>query len=454
MTKDHATANLPPRQIETVAIHHLKPAPQNARTHSKKQIAQVANSMKRFGVINPLVVDGQNRIIAGHARAEAGKLLGLHSLPVIRLTELSDVELRAYMLADNKIALNAGWDRALLSIELAALQLELPTMGLELEITGFDPGEVDAILSDLGENPVDPSDEIPAIEPIAVAQRGELFVLGPHRILVGDARDEKAYAALMGSEKADMAFLDPPYNVKVQGHVGGRGRTKHREFKFASGEMTSAQFIDFLSDSLGQCAANLAHGAIAYVCMDWRHCAELLKAGARAFDELKNICVWTKSNAGQGTFYRNQHEFVFVYKRGTAPHLNTFGLGQNGRNRSNVWTYQGVNSFRAGRMDELKLHPTVKPVALISDAMKDCSRRGSVILDSFSGSGSTIVAAEHLGRRAYCIEVDPQYVDVSIRRWQTLTRKDAVLERTGQTFDELSSLRAAFRSGGPAVSKS
>jgi DNA modification methylase len=260
--------------------------------------------------------------------------------------------------------------------------------------------------------------------------------------LVGDARDENAYVRLMQGKMAEMAFLDPPYNVKIDGHVGGRGRVKHREFAFASGEMTSEQFIQFLQEALGSCALHTVDGGISYVCMDWRHAGELLQAGTTVYDELKNICVWAETTPGQGSFYRSQHELVFVYKRGQAPHLNTFELGQHGRSRSNIWSYPGANAFRAGRMDELKMHPTVKPVALIADAMRDCSRRGSIILDAFAGSGSTIMAAEQIGRRAFSIEIDPRYVDVTVRRCQRVTGRDAILEGAGQTFDEILAARA------------
>jgi DNA modification methylase len=296
----------------------------------------------------------------------------------------------------------------------------------------------DDVISDFSESHANPTEEIPDIREVATACLGDLFVLGKHRLLVGDARNSNDMSRLMGIETAVMAFLDPPYNVPVQGHVGGRGRVKHREFQYGSGEFTSPQFTQFLRDALANVAKFIDDGAIVYVCMDWRHTGELLEAAASVFHELKNVCVWVKSNAGQGSFYRSAHEFVFVFKRGNAPHINNFGLGQNGRNRSNVWRYQGVNSFRAGRMDDLKMHPTVKPVAMIADAMKDCSRRGSIVLDSFAGSGSTIMAAEHVGRRAYCMEIDPLYVDVTIRRWQRATRKDAILQSSGQTFDELS----------------
>ena len=431
-----------PWRVEMLAPGSLKPAPRNARTHSKKQIRQIADSMLRFGVINPVIVDGRGRIAAGHARAEAAKLLGLERIPAIRLSHLSETELRAYMLADNKLAEKAGWDREVLALELEELQIALPELDLDVGITGFDPGEIDSIMLDFEER-ANPADQIPDLESEAVSKKGDVFVLGRHRILVGDARDEWAYAQVMQSETADMAFLDPPYNVKIGGHVGGRGRVKHQEFLCASGEMTSGQFLQFLKDTLGRCSDCLVDGGITYVCMDWRHAGELLEAGAAAYDELKNICVWTKTTPGQGSFYRSQHELVFVYKRGKAPHLNTFELGQHGRTRSNVWSYAGANTFRTGRMEELKMHPTVKPVALIADAMRDCSRRGSIILDAFAGSGSTIMAAEQIGRRAFCIEIEPRYVDVAVRRWQRFTGRDAALDCNGQTFDEVLTSRAS-----------
>jgi DNA modification methylase len=425
------------REIDMVLLDGLKPANRNARTHSKKQVEKIADSMDRFGLINPIIADARNRIVAGHGRFEAAKLLGLKAVPVIRVTNLSEAELRAYMLADNRIAESAGWNRELLAVELNDLQIALPEIGLDLRITGFEPDEVDAIVSDFSENQMNPADEIPEVVGKATARQGDLFILGGHRLIVGDARDRGAYTQLMGSEMAEIAFLDPPYNVPLQGNAAGHGRIKYREFAHGSGELTSPQFTQFLKDALGTSARFIQDGGIVYVCMDWRHSPELLEAGASVFDELKNICVWVKNNAGQGSFYRSAHEFVFVYKRGKASHINTFSLGQNGRSRSNVWNYAGVNSFRAGRMDELKMHPTVKPVAMIADAMKDCSRRGSIVLDSFAGSGSTIMAAEQVGRRAYCVEIDPLYADVAIRRWQQATRKDAILQSAGQSFDEL-----------------
>ena len=431
-----------PFPVEMVPLTKLRPADRNARTHSKKQIQQIAASMKRFDVVNPLIADERGKIIAGHGRFEAAKLLGLKFVPVIQLTDLSDAESRAYMLLDNKLAQNAGRDREVLALELAELQIALPEFGLDLGITGFDPGEIDSIIEDFAEDRADPSDEIPELEASVTARTDDVFILGPHRLVVGDAKDEQSFIHLMQSDMAEMAFLDPPYNVPINGYAAGHGRTKYREFANASGEMSPDQFIGFLKKTLGLCARFTINGGITYCCMDWKHAGELLQAGATVYDELKNICVWAKTTPGLGSFYRSQHELVFVYKRGKAPHLNTIQLGQHGRSRSNVWSYGGSGTFRAGRLDELKMHPTVKPVALIVDAMRDCSRRGSIILDAFAGSGSTIMAAEQIGRRAYCIEIDPQYVDVAIRRWHKVTGKDAILESTGQTFEELQATRA------------
>lgn len=353
------------RKLEMVPLNLLKPARRNARMHSKKQIELIAQSIRRFGWINPIIADDLGQIVAGHARAAAAKLLGLKNVPVIRVTDLGEFELRAYTLADNKLALKSEWDRKLLAVEFGELELALPEVDLNLDITGFEACEVDSIMSDFLDPTTDGVDEIPTLSTSPVSKLGDLFLLGHHRIVCGDAKLQQVYDSLMGSEIATMCFLDPPYNVRIDGHAGGRGSVKHREFAFASGEMDSAQFVNFLLATIGPTASRLIDGGIAYVCMDWRHAGELLKAGSQIFDELKNVCVWAKTNAGQGSFYRSQHELVFVYKRGKAAHINTFELGQHGRTRSNVWTYAGVNSFRAGRMDELKMHPTVKPVALI-----------------------------------------------------------------------------------------
>jgi DNA modification methylase len=358
-------------------------------------------------------------------------------VPTIVVSGLSDAEKRALAIADNKIAANAGWDRSTLAAELGELATLLPEISLDISITGFDAAEIDALATDFADPERDPAEEIPAVsEAEPVAQAGDLWKLGEHRLLCGDACDKATLQTLMGDDQASMVFADPPYNVRIAATVG-RGRTKHREFAAASGEMSRAQFVAFLGRWMKLAIAHSANGSVHFVCIDWRHLGEMLSAGGEVYHELKNIVVWVKTNAGQGSFYRSQHEFILVFKNGDAPHRNNVELGKHGRNRSNVWTYAGVNSFRAGRMDELSVHPTVKPVGLVADAIRDCSRRGEIVLDPFMGSGTTILAAERVGRRGYGLEIDPLYVDVAVGRWQSFTGRDAILTATGQTFDEV-----------------
>jgi DNA modification methylase len=308
---------------------------------------------------------------------------------------------------------------------------------MDLEITGFETAEIDTIASDFEASSRRPLDNVPPLSTSPVSRLGDIWEAGGHRVACGDACQPETFKRLMLGKKAFMVFTDPPYNVRISGHVGGRGKTKHREFAVASGELSQQEFISFLRQSLGLSADSSIDGSIHYIFIDWRHSGELLDAGRSVYDELKNVCVWVKTNAGQGSFYRSQHELVYVFKKGGAEHLNTFELGQHGRTRTNVWTYAGVNSFRAGRMDDLGIHPTVKPAALVVDALKDCSKRGSIVLDPFLGSGTTLVAAEQVGRLAYGVELDPLYVDVAVERWQRFTKRDAVLAGTSLTFDEL-----------------
>jgi DNA modification methylase len=276
-----------------------------------------------------------------------------------------------------------------------------------------------------------------------MSRRGDFWLLDRHRLLCGDARDQESYSALLQGERADAVFTDPPYNVPVRGHVSGRGRVKHREFAVASGEMSEAEFTEFLKVTLGHAASVSREGAVHFVCADWRHVGEFLAAGRDCYGELLNIAVWAKTNFGLGAFYRSQHEFVLVYRVGSAPHLNNIEHRPDGRNRSNLWTYAGANTFRAGRLEDLATHPTVKPVALVADAIRDVTRRGEIVLDPFLGSGTTILAAERVGRRGYGLEIDPIYVDAAIRRWQKYTKRDAILKGTSQTFDKVADARAS-----------
>jgi DNA modification methylase len=426
------------------AVRKLRPSKRNARTHPKKQIRQLANVIRQFGWTYPILVDEDFEIMCGHARWEAAKELGLTNVPILVMRGLSDAEKLAFAIADNKIATNAGWDRSLLSSQLGELASLLPEYNLDLQITGFEPAEIDGLLADLGDFEHDPADELNEIADTAVSRQGDLWQPGSHRLLCGDACDVSHLAKLMGRERAAMVFADPPYNVQISATVG-RGKIKHREFAVASGELSPSDFIDFLKSWMRLALKFSEHGSIHYVCMDWRHLGELHAAGEEIFVLLQNLVVWNKTNAGQGSFYRSQHELIFVYKNGDAPHLNNIELGRHGRNRSNVWTYAGVNTFRKGRLDELTIHPTVKPVALVADAMRDCSRRGDLVLDPFIGSGTTILAAEQVGRRGYGLELDPRYVDAAIRRWQDFTRRDAILKATGQTFDEVAAARSSAK---------
>ena len=424
-------------------VASLRPYARNARTHSKKQVRQIARSIERFGFTNPVLVSDAGEIVAGHGRVEAAKVLGMTQVPTIALSHLSEAERRAYVLADNKLALNAGWDREMLAIELQGLV----DLDFDVELTGFSLAEIDFTLDEARERSpatLDTKDDaIVERDGPAVSRTGDLWLLGSHRLLCGDAREKDDFAKLMGGETADLVFTDPPYNVKIDGHVCGSGSVKHREFAVASGEMDRSAFVAFLTETLGNMARVMRDGAIAFVCMDWRHMGELLEAGDASFDEMKNLVVWNKTNGGMGTFYRSKHELIFVYKKGDAPHTNSFGLGEDGRYRTNVWDHAGISSVGASRNEELAMHPTVKPVALVADAIRDCSRRGELVLDAFGGSGSTLIAAEKTGRSARLIEYDPLYCDTIVRRWQTYTGKQAVHVDSERSFETISEERLA-----------
>lgn len=394
----------------------LKPRAKNPRTHTAKQIKQIAASIKEFGFINPVLIDGADGIIAGHGRVEAAKLLGMGDIPTVRVDHLTPAQIRAYVIADNRLAENAGWDSALLALELQELSVEL---NFDVTVTGFETAEIDILIGQLHDNAADEADEIPAIDRTvpAVSRPGDRWLIGDHVLLCGDALSKESYTKLLGSKKAQLVFTDPPYNVAIEGNVSGLGKTKHREFAMASGEMSRLEFTRFLQTTFEHLVAFSANGSIHFVCMDWRHIQEVLDAAEKTYSEYKNLCVWTKTNAGMGSLYRSQHELVFVFKNGTAPHINNVELGRFGRNRSNVWDYSGVNAFGKNRDNELRMHPTVKPLALIADAILDCSKRGGIVLDAFAGSGTTLIAAEKAGRRGYGIEIDPYYADTIIRRF-------------------------------------
>lgn len=439
----HHTPDPAPPHLDWRDPKALAPYAFNARTHSIKQVRQIADSIKRFGFMNTVLITGNDEIIAGHGRVEAAKLLGLARIPVLSASHLTEAERRAYVLADNKIAENAGWDKDLLAIALQGLI----DFDFDLELTGFALAEIDIVLdqyreADPAQASQDAANEVPALLPgPAVTQAGDVWQLGLHRLICADARDVATIEALLAGERVDLIFADPPYNVAIDGHVGGLGKVKHREFAFASGEMSEAEFTTFLRDALAPAAARCRQGAIAFVCMDWRHMREMLAAGDAVFHELKNLCVWNKSNGGMGSFYRSKHELVFVWKVHAGVHVNSFGLGDTGRYRTNVWDYSGVNSFGSSRDADLAMHPTVKPVAMVGDALRDCSRRGDIVLDMFGGSGTALIAAELAGRKARLVEYDPLYCDTIIARWEKLTGKQAVHQLTNVSFEGVAAQR-------------
>ena len=434
---DHA----PRMSIVYRAVDQLKLDPANARRHSKKQIGQIAESIKTFGFNVPILIDHDGKVVAGHGRLLACRLLGMTEVPTLCLDHLTTAQARAFMIADNRLTEIATWDDRLLAQQLS--ELSLSGLDFNIEVTGFEMGEIDlriASLDDSIEASDDPADRVPdppTVPPLSKV--GDLWLLGPHHLLCGDARDPAPFAALMGEERAAMVFTDPPYNVPIDGHVSGLGAIHHRPFPMASGEMDRSEFTAFLSQVCRNLAAFSVAGSIHFICMDWRHAEELLTAGRGVYGELKNLCVWVKDNGGMGSLYRSQHELVFVFKHGCNGHRNNVQLGRFGRNRSNVWRYPGANSFaRCGGEGNLSaLHPTVKPVAMVADAILDCSARGDIVLDGFVGSGTTVIAAERTGRRCYGLELDPAYVDTIVRRWQALTGGSARHSASGRSFDDL-----------------
>lgn len=447
-----------PLQIEYRSTSELLLDPKNPRTHSAKQVAQIAASIETFGFVNPVLIDEASRVIAGHGRIAAAKQLSLGVVPTIAVQGLTEAQKKALVIADNKIALNAGWDEDLLVEALGEIVLDTE---FDLGAIGYETAELDNLLD--RPQKVDPADSFEEPDPArpTVTRLGDVWILGEHRLLCGNALEASSFEAVMQRESAQMVLTDAPFNVKIAGHVSVRTATRHAEFAMASGEMSKAQFTEFLATAFRHIARYSVDGAVVMAFMDWRHMDEILTAGRAAFSELLNLCVWNKSNGGMGSLYRSKHELIFVFKSGTGRHINNVELGKHGRSRMNVWDYAGANAFGRHRDQDLEDHPTVKPIAMIVDAIKDCSKRGGLILDPFGGSGTTLLAAERTGRRARLVELDPGYVDVTVRRWLTLTKgRQPILEATGETFDVVAARRAEEDAGRPesigqhAISKS
>ena len=422
--------------VEYVNTSEIKPYKNNPKIHKNKQIQQIVNSISEFNFNNPILVDENNVIIAGHGRLLAANHLNMLQVPVIKLTHLSDAQKKAYRIADNKLTENGEWDFDLLKIEFEDLShLELD---FNLDITGFDTADIDVMLDDSPKStkldekansvPFIPANEI-------VSKLGDIWQLGKHRIICGNSLEKESYSKLFVYKKAGMVFTDPPYNVKVDGHICGLGKIKHKEFSMASGEMSEEEFQNFLATSFSLLKEYSREGSLHYICMDWRHIKEIINAGS-VYDEFKNLCVWNKDNGGMGSLYRSKHELIFIFKNGKESHINNIELGSHGRYRTNVWDYPGANSFGKDK-NNLKFHPTVKPVEMVKDAILDVTTRNDIVLDAFLGSGTTLIAAEKCGRICYGVELEPLYIDTTIRRWESLTGTSAINLSSGKTYREL-----------------
>jgi DNA modification methylase len=412
-----------------VAVESLKPLGRETRKHPASQIRKLAESLEQFGFVLPIIMDVDGCVVAGWGLVLAARRLNLLEVPAVTIVDLDEAKLRSLRLALNRLGEDSSWDRAALTLEFSDI-LEMDGT-IDLQITGFEMGEIDVSLDGAG---IDGEDELPTEPSSPVTQVGDLWIAGEHRIFCGDALKPGSYGSVLGGDRADMVFADPPYNVAIEGNVSGHGATKHDDFAMATGEMSPAEFAKFLQDAFSLVAQHSIDGAIHFICMDWRHLEELMGATKTIYSELKKFCVWNKSNAGMGSLYRSKHEFIFVFKNGKKAHINNIDLGRFGRGRSNVWDYAGQNVFSGTGKSKLALHPTVKPVALVADAIRDCSNRNGIILDPFGGAGTTMIAAERTGRRARLIEIDPRYVDVRVLRWQRLTGKTAVNAATGVHF--------------------
>lgn len=421
--------------VEYIPIDSIKAYSNNTKIHAAKQLAQIKRSIEEFGYTAPVLVDEELELIAGHGRVAAARMVGMTEIPAIRLAHLSDAQKKAYRIADNKLTELGEWDLEKLQIEFRAIEMALPEMSLD--ITGFEMPEIEGIVEGKAKEDADPAiNAVPFVPPDEIISKpGDVWLLGNHKIICGNSLKKETFAALMEAQRAQMVFTDPPYNIPINGHAGGKGKHTHKEFAMASGEMTKPEFQNFLTKNFALLKEFSVAGSLHYICMNWLHAKEILLAGD-IYDELKNIITWCKANGGMGSLYRSQTEFVFLFKNGKARHINNVQLGSNRRYRTNFWQYGGVNSF-GKEQNNLKMHPTCKPVEMVKDAILDVTKRGDIVLDAFLGSGSTLIAAENCNRVCYGIEIEPLYIDTTIRRFQTLTGKDAVHADSGKTYKKL-----------------
>jgi len=433
--------NLDPKLVPVSA---LSPLGRETRKHPPAQVRKLMESLDRFGFVLPILVDGESRVVAGWGLALAARKLGIADVPAVTVSDLGEADLRLVRLALNRLGEDSSWDVDALKLEFGDV-LEIAN-NVDLSISGFEMGEIDVFLG----GAIDEEDALPIVNDLdpPLTKLGDLWRLGDRRLLCADALKAESYERLMGQERAQMIFTDPPWNIAIEDNVSGLGAVKHKDFAMACGEMSPMEFEAFLRASLGHAAARSEDGALHYVCMHWSKMKEMLATADGVYGDLVNLCVWNTTNAGMGSLYRSKHELIFVYRNGKGNHVNNVALGRFGRHRSNVWDYPGQNTFNGTAKSKLKLHPTAKPVALVADAIRDASHRRGIILDPFGGAGSTLIAAEKTSRKARLIELEPRYVDATITRWEALTGRRAERESVGSE----SAARDSSRANSPALS--
>ncbi|HIS82345.1 TPA: ParB N-terminal domain-containing protein [Candidatus Scatenecus faecavium] len=419
----------PTNNLQMIDINLIVLKLKSLRKHSKKQLQKLKNAINKVGYVNPVLLDEKHNIMAGELRLLAAKELGFTQIPAIILENLTEEEVEAIRILDNRIAEDGEWNYENLKDELE----KLLKFDISFEDLGFDTVDYDKIFlaDDIDENKVHDSDKedeswLDANIPPKV-KFGDLWRLGDHFVYCGDSLLVRSFEILMQGELAQIVITDPPYNCKIKGHVCGLGKTQHEEFAMASGEMTDAEFAEFISKFIQNLIKFSVDGSLHYMFMDWAGLNILLTAGKKYYTELKNIAIWNKGVGGMGAMYRSQHEMVPIFKNGKAKHQNHIQLGKYGRYRTNVWDYPGVRATNPASLELLKLHPTCKNVCMLHSILLDASSKNDIVLDCFGGSGSTLLAAERCKRRARLIEISPRYVDVTIFRWEKETGKTAKL---------------------------
>ncbi len=424
--------------LQMIDIALIIASNKSLRKHYRKQLQKIINAIKKFGFTNPLLVDKQLRLLAGELRLLAAKELGMKQIPVIILEDLTDEEAEAIRVLDNRIAEDSEWN-------YANLQEAIENLGkfdISFEDLGFETVDYDKIFlnNDSEESEVKNSEQETAdwldVNIPKKANLWDLWRLGDNFILCANSLLQKAFEILMQGELAQIVITDPPYNCKVNGHVCGSGKIKHDEFAMASGEMTEAEFAEFISGFMQHLVKFSSDGSLHYIFMDWRNINIVLNQGKKYYTELKDIAIWNKLSAGMGSLYRSQHEMIPIFKNGKAKHQNHIQLGKYGRYRSNVWDYPGVRATNPESLELLKFHPTPKNVAMLHSILLDASSKNDIVLDCFGGSGSTLLAAERCKRRARLIEIDPRYVDVCIYRWEKETGKTAKLVKNYEEIED------------------